>query len=403
MAKKKKKQTRADPQTRSDPQIAYCTLDNWEILTTGEYTPLSHCPEVMAAVNAIANLIGSLTIQLWGNTENGDIRIKNALSKKIDIDPNPIQTRSTFIASVVRALLLEGNGNALVYPKTVDGLIEGLYLVPPSKVSIQPNDFMDYRLYVNGAEVRDKADYIHIVYNPDPEYPYKGAGFGVPLKKMAKSLAQSNLTKDAFLESKWKPSIVVKVDGLTEEFSSKDGRKKLMEKYLEAGEAGAPWIVPADAIEIDQVKPLSLTDLAITDGMELDKRTVASLLHVPPFLLGIGEFKAEEWNHFVSTTIREICQAIEQAFTKALIISPDWYLKFNYRSMLGYDINTLSTVGANMYTRGIMTGNEVRDWLGLSPKDGLDELVILENYIPAGMIGDQKKLQGGDEDETNGN
>ena len=45
-----------------------------------------------------------------------------------------------------------------------------------------------------------------------------------------------------------------------------------------------------------------------------------------------------------------------------------------------------------------MRRNELRDWIGLEPDDEMDELLALENYIPASKLGDQKKLNKGGEE-----
>ena len=389
--KKKKRQARAEPDANLKSFL--CTAEAYDTLCCIGYTKLSQNPEVMAGVNKIADLISSMTIHLMGNTDAGDVRIRNELSRKIDINPNRYMTRKTFMAAIVRCLLLEGDGNAVVMPMFREGLIDDLVIMRPDSYEFIP---CEYGYNVQVGEVQFNPDeLIHFVINPEPNFPWKGTGYRTTLKDVANSLKQAAATKKGFMESKWKPSMVVKVDGLTEEFSSKAGRKKLLEQYIESSEAGEPWMIPAEQFEIQEIRPLSLNDIAIADSIKLDKKTVASMLDVPSFVLGEGSFNSDEWNNFINTRIKTLCNAIEQEYTKKLLLSPDWYFRFNIRSLYAYDIEKLSRVGNDSYTRGIMKGNEVRDWIGLAPLEGLDELVILENYIPQGMIGDQKKLNGG--------
>lgn len=388
---KKQKRAREPTQKRS---VAFVTNSGWETLECAGYTSLAHNPEITTAVDTIARLIGSMTIHLMENTEHGDIRVRNELSRKVDIDPNQYMTRSAFVQWIVKTMMLDGNGNAVVYPETRRGILRDLRPVPAAFASFV-QDGWGYKVIIDGRQY-DPDDVFHFVLNPGSFYPWLGEGYRVALSDVANNLKQATATEKGFMSSKWKPSIIVKVDSLTDEFSSPEGRRKLLEDYVETTEAGEPWMIPADQFSVEQVRPLTLSDLALADFVQLDKRTVAAILGVPPFVLGVGDFHREAWNNFISSTIMPIARMIEQELTRKLLVSPNWFFRFNVRSLYNYELRDMAQVADDQFVRGIMTGNEVRDWIGMPPLDGLNELVILENYIPRGMIGDQNKLNGGD-------
>ena len=387
---------------RSEPKTTRATVllsdpAAYDMLCLDGYTKLSKNPEVVTAVMRIADLVSSMTIHLMANTSNGDTRIINELSRKIDINPNRYMTRKTFVSAVVKNMLLGGDGNSIVRVRTKRGLIDDLEPVAPSRVSFFQQGY-GYYVAIDGKKY-SADDVIHCVWHPHDEYPWYGEGIRVALKDILANLTQARKTENAFMSSKYKPPLVVKVDGLAEDFASPSGRSRLIKEYLDTAEDGEPWIIPADLIDVKEIRPLSLSDLAINDTVQLDKRAVAALIGVPAFLLGVGDYDQKAWNSFINNTIRPICRGIEQEFTRKLILSNKWYFRFNTTSLMDWDLEQIAEVYGSLSDRGIVTGNEVRDKLGMSPLEGLDKPRILENYIPVDKIGDQKKLIQGGKDE----
>jgi HK97 family phage portal protein len=365
-----------------------------DTLAVPGYTRLIDSPDVLAAIGGLADIISNATIQLMRNTDDGDVRVRNQLARFMDISPWRHGTRKDLISWIVWTMLTTSTGSAFLLPHTERGLLSELEPMPGAYALSDDNGLTYYVMWQGRRYASDSV--LHFKRWPDPAQPWQGIGLRISLRDVTANLRQAAATKKGFMSDKWKPSVIVKVDALADEFADEAGRKRLVDQYMSGSSAGEPWVIPAELMEVQQVKPLSLTDLAIKDSVELDKREVASLVGVTPYMVGVGSYSDAEHNHMIRTTAVTISNIICQELTRKLLISEEMYFQMSTRRLYSYTLQELASVADDQYIRGLMDGNEARDWLGLSPRKGLNELVILENYIPRGMIGNQKKLEGGD-------
>ena len=365
-----------------------------DTLAVPGYTRLIDSPDVLAAIGGLADIISNATIQLMRNTDDGDVRVRNQLARFMDISPWRHGTRKDLISWIVWTMLTTSTGSAFLLPHTERGLLSELEPMPGAYALSDDNGLTYYVMWQGRRYASDSV--LHFKRWPDPAQPWQGIGLRISLRDVTSNLRQAAATKKGFMSDKWKPSVIVKVDALADEFADEAGRKRLVNQYMSGSSAGEPWVIPAELMEVQQVKPLSLTDLAIKDSVELDKREVASLVGVTPYMVGVGSYSDAEHNHMIRTTAVTISNIICQELTRKLLISEEMYFQMSTRRLYSYTLQELASVADDQYIRGLMDGNEARDWLGLSPRKGLNELVILENYIPRDMIGNQKKLEGGD-------
>lgn len=376
--------------SKDPPVLVGYWMGSSDELPTG-YHRLIDSPDVSSCINRISAIISSAPIYLMENTKKGDTRIHDGMSRLVDIDPWPgMGTRATWMDWIVSTLLGEGDGNAFVLPEVEGGQFSHL-LPMPGAVPLQGTNLDSYYVSWRGAKYHP-SEVLHFRLFTDPTYPWKGRGYRVQLKQVVEALEKSDAVKKSLSSPDYKPPLCVFVNS-DEDFSEEERREKFRKKFLSDAKDGKPWILPADLVKVEQIRPLSLTDLAIKDTVELDKKTVASIIGVPPYMVGAGNYDQKAHNAFIRTDIIHMATVIEQQLTQKLLENPRRYYKISRRRLYDYDLKTLIDIDCALADRGYLNGDEVREDADRDPI-GLTEYKILENYIPYDMSGKQKKLNG---------
>ena len=374
--------------------MAYWIRANEETLCPKGYVNVRDNEDVKMCVHKIADMVSNMTIMLMENSENGDIRIRDKLARKVDIEPSSIMTRKTFIYRIVADLIT--HGNAVVIPEIKGEYIDEFRILN-AKNCVYRETSDGYRIEYKGTPL-NPDDVLHFVCIPDEDQPFRGVGYVPQIKGAIENIAQANATKTGFLRSKWKPSLIISVAADDQFMEDEENRRRILDSYTTGTEAGEPWLIPAGEITVQTVQPLSLKDLAIQDSLVLDKKIVAGAIGVPPFMVGVGSFDRDEFNNFVSTQIFSFTEIIHQEFTKKVLFSPNRYFKFKSRSLLQYNLQELTAHVSDMVGMGMMSRNEGRGEFDYTPVDvdGMNDYCALENYIPVARLGDQKKIGGGE-------
>jgi HK97 family phage portal protein len=349
-------------------------------------------PPVYSCVTLIANDIGKLRTRLMSVDENGIWKeTVSAAFSPVLRKPNRYQNHIQFKQWWIISKLLHGNSYALKQ-RDGRGVVVALYLLDPAGVAplVAPDGSVFYQLNPDNLTGLEQTtiivpadeiihDRMNCLFHPLVGVP--------PLYSAGMSADQGlQIQKDSsnFFKQGAKPSGILTAPAAISDENAKRVREYWNENFT--GDKAGRVAVVGDGLKYEPIRMTSV-DAQATEQLKLTAEMVAQAFHVPAFKIGIGSLpagqKVGDMNQIYYTDcLQTLIEEFELAMDEGLALPASLRTELELSNLLRMDESTQAEVLGKLVGGGVMSPNEARERVNLTPLEGGDTVYMQQQDIP---------------------
>ena len=358
-------------------------------------TVLAHYA-VYACVTLIANDIGKLRQRLMELDADGIwLETTSPSFSPVLRKPNGYQNHIQFKQWWQTSKLTKGNAYGLKL-RDNRGIVTGIYILDPDKVTVLVAENGDVYYQCNGDELNEigsggvtvpASEIIHDRMNC-LFHPLVGVS---PLYACALAACQSlKMQNDSstFFENGARPGGILSAPGAISDETA--ARLKAHWDANYTGQNAGKVAVVGDDLKFQQMK-MSATDSQLIEQFKLTAEMICTAFHVPPSKVGVttsptGTTAAQENQKYYSDCIQVLVEEYEACMDDGLSVPDKYGVELDIDGLLRMDMGTLVETLKLAVGAGIMAPNEGRYRLNLPPVLGGESPMIQEqNYSLAAI------------------
>lgn len=353
--------------------------------------------DVFTAIKIIASDIASSPIQL---IKNSMPHVDDKITQVLNSTPNAEMDGWHFKFSLAVNMLLNGNSYAEI--KRLDNDEIELHLLPNSSVSVTQSENGD--VFYNVGEKKRKlksSDVLHFKY-----FTQDGITGLSPLYALRDELKiqkAGNKTWFSFFSRGVNGSGILKVHK-----SDLDGnaKKAIREKFEEAngstdGDNALRTIILDDSMDYKTLE-INTDVLKLVNSSDWTTKQISKCFGIPSERLGVENVHSSSTQSnlmYIQNTLMHYFSAFISELDKKLNNENEYNFRFNTDRLLEVDPATMIKNVLDQVRGSLITINEGRAKLGLSPQDGGDRLLASLNYT---YLDSLEKYQFRDQEDENG-